>query len=496
MQFESFTVKSTLHVWLWILFGMLSCFFVGSITAAPVQEENKLDHRVAPYSFQPRNGDPVQGELGSFAVLENRQIKSAKRITLKYIRLPSTNKNPGFPIVYLAGGPGGSGTAAGRGKRFIMFQRLRELGDVILFDQRGTGMSHQLPAGASWKIPADAIATRKVYEEAALKAFQESLEIWNRENVDLAAYNTESSADDLADLCTVLGTPKIRIVGISYGTHLGLSFMRRHPDRLDRIVLAGVEGPNHTLKMPNDQQALLEQIQRWIDSDPKASAAYPNFVGTTRKLLQHLRQEPHTIRSADKESVITEFDIQYMLAAFLRGPEQFRSAPKMIYEMHEGNFRTASYIVPQFRSGEFRAMSIAMDIASGSTQERLDQLEQQAKETVLGDAINFPLNVVLSNGGDVSKWDLGDEFRANVVSDIPTLAVSGTADGRTPPGNAEQVLETLSKGQHLIIEGAGHSDPLFLSSPKIVDSIVAFLNGDEINTDPIVLPPIKFIAPR
>ena len=54
-------------------------------------------------------------------------------------------------------------------------------------------------------------------------------------------------------------------------------------------------------------------------------------------------------------------------------------------------------------------------------------------------------------------------FGAPVRSDIPALLISGTLDGRTPVRNGEEVLEYLPKAQHLIIEGAGHSDPLFLS---------------------------------
>lgn len=459
-------------------------------TTAALQSE-QLAHTTEAYSFKPDSGEAVNAVLGSFLVSENRNIKNSPRIRLKYVLLPSTNDKPGPPIVYLAGGPGGAGTDAGRGRRFSMFARLRELGDVILFDQRGTGMSNSLPVGGSWDIPLDIAATRKVYEAAAMEALRESLEIWKTADVDLSAYNTESSADDMADLCKVLDAPKIRIVGISYGTHLGLSFMRRHPDKLDRIVLAGVEGPDHTLKMPQDQQALLEQIQVWIDIDENAKAAYPDLVATTTRLLDRLRDNPHVIE-APRKIVITEFDVQYFLAAMLRGPTQFASIPKTIFEMENGDFRVLARFVSALRSGEFPAMGIAMDAASSATQARLQKIESQRTTTVLGDAINCPMNVVIP---ELKQLDLGSDFRSPVVSSIPTLAVSGTADGRTPPGNATEVLKTLSNGQHLIVDGAGHSDPLFLSSPQIVESIVGFLQGKRLVVTEITLPAIKFPLP-
>ena len=44
--------------------------------------------------------------------------------------------------------------------------------------------------------------------------------------IDLAAYNTEASADDLEDLRKALGAPKISLFGFSYGTHLALAAIR------------------------------------------------------------------------------------------------------------------------------------------------------------------------------------------------------------------------------------------------------------------------------
>ena len=88
------------------------------------------------------------------------------------------------------------------------------------------------------------------------------------------------------------------------------------------------------------------------------------------------------------------------------------------------------------------------------------------------------------------------DVRAPLVSDIPVLAISGTADGRTPVSNAVEVLATLSNGSHLIIEGAGHSDPLFLSSPRILQTMLKFYVGEKVGDSRIELEPIKFVLPR
>ena len=75
---------------------------------------------------------------------------------------------------------------------------------------------------------------------------------------------------------------------------------------------------------------------------------------------------------------------------------------------------------------------------------------------------------------------------------IPVLFISGTFDVRTPVTNAEEVRRGFPNSEHLIIEGAVHSDPLFLSSPKIKDAMLAFMKGNKIPTSRIELPPLKF----
>ena len=47
--------------------------------------------------------------------------------------------------------------------------------------------------------------------------------MWRSKGVDLAAYNTNESADDLEDLRKALGASKISLWATSYGTHLALA---------------------------------------------------------------------------------------------------------------------------------------------------------------------------------------------------------------------------------------------------------------------------------
>jgi pimeloyl-ACP methyl ester carboxylesterase len=376
-----------------------------------------------------------------------------------------------------------------------MFQSLRQLGDVIAFDQRGTGMSDRLPTSKHrWQVPGDQPVTREVVSQAIQEAIQKSVADWRQADVDLDAYNTRESAHDLEALRLVLGTEQLRLCGISYGTHLSLAYMRVFPESVHSAVLAGVEGLDQTLKLPADQQKLIEQIDAWVKKDPQASQAFPDFLGSVRRVLKRLESEPHVIKRDDKVShVLTKFDIQRLTAGLLTGPQYFRMLPNLFKQMDEGDFSQIVYFTGNLRRGSVGPMSSAMDAASGCTEKRAELIRQQAAETLLGDAINFPYECVRQS---LNVADLGDDFRAPLVSDIPVLAISGTADGRTPVSNAVEVLATLSNGSHLIIEGAGHSDPLFLSSPQILQTMLKFYAGEKVGDSQIELDPIKFVLPR
>jgi len=442
---------------------------------------------VEPYTFETRDGQTAEAELGRFRVPENRQRDAAsgnegRTIELAFVRFPSTNPTPGPPIVYLAGGPGGSGTGTAQGTRFDLFQELRAVADVIAYDQRGTGLSEQLPdCPHEIVIPLDETDSRTAYERLAVEAARACAAHWRRLDVDLAAYNTEESADDLEALRQVLDVDEISLWSISYGTHLALATLRRHPEAIASAVLAGVEGPDHTLKLPSHQQALLKQVDEIHRAEnPEASSLLEDIEA----VLAQLRRQPVLVE-IDSETVpvaISAFDAQWLAAALLGAPEVMM-LPDLFAEMRSGDFSTAARFMPLLkRPSGIRAMSAAMDVASGASIWRRAQIATEAKQTLLSDAINFPSSMF---DAALGVPDLGPDFRQPVTTDVPTLFISGTLDGRTPVANADEVRTGFSSHGHLVIEGAGHSDPLFLSSPVILERMRTLFSGGRVQSETI-----------
>lgn len=476
-----------------ILIGIL---VIVSASAGAQQKVGTL--KVKPYTFENGKGEKVAAEFGTLFVPEKRGDPSSNLIELAFVRFKSVAKVPGPPIVYLAGGPGGSGIGAAYGSRFPLFMAFREIGDVIAFDQRGTGYSKpNLRCYENLSIPLDVAPTR----EGAAKVYTENsancARYWRTvQRVDLTGYNTNESADDLEDLRKALGVPKISLWGISYGTHLALTTIRRHPRSISRAVLAGIEGPDHTYKLPSSIQAHLEDLAAVIKADPQVGKDIPDFLGLMKSVFDRLDAQPEIVEITDQRTkqkfkvIINKFVVQSYVANNI-GSTVTAYFPALFYRASKGDFSDLAQVwVNTARGSVGSGMSYMMDCASGQTTERRERIAQEAKKTLLEDLSNFPFPDVCE------AWkapDLGDEFRSPVKSDVPVLFISGTLDARTPVRNAEEYRKGFTNSTHMIIEGAVHSDPLFLSSPKIMDGMLEFLKEQPVTTTRITVAPMKFV---
>ncbi len=426
-------------------------------------------------------GDEVHGELKRFTVPENRHNPNTRDIELVYLHLKTQNPNPKPPIVYLAGGPGVSGVNTIRYALQDMVLPLLEDRDVIALDQRGTGRSNGLPTCNLDKgLPLDQAADRDAYEARARETASACAQFWREQGVDLEAYTTEENADDVDALRQNLGVEKIALWGGSYGSHLALSVLRRHEAHIDRVLVNGVEGPDHTLKLPSDTQALLEHL------DKKAAQLGVmkgrSFLETVETVITRLKKQPQTAfykddKGMDVKVVISAFDIQLLTAKNLRGPDEMKRLPAGFLRMVNGEFDFLAKTVAQLRNPRvLRAMPVLTDAASGASAHRLAKIKDQRDRTLLGDASNMCLHAAIEGLG---LPGLGDPFRSPIQSSVPVLLVSGSLDGRTPPANAEEVLKGLPNGAHILVEGAGHSGDIFTRG-NTLQYVMDFLHGKKV----------------
>ncbi len=456
-------------------------------------------YHAKPYTFEPSTGEKVAAELGEIEVPEDRAQPTSRRIKLRFVRFPATTPRPGSPIVYLAGGPGGSGIQSARGARFAVFMALRAIGDVIALDQRGTGISEgDLACTERYHLPLDRQLTRAALAEAFGGAARRCAERLVRSGVAVAGYHARQSAADLDDLRRALGADKLTLWGTSYGTTLALAALQRDARRIDRVILAGVEPLDQMLKLPSDQQRLLETVAELAARDPRLASR--DLVATIARLIAQLASAPARTTMIDPRSgaaielVLGPLDLQLAIAALLRGPETLALLPDLLARLDGGDWLALGVLGAMASTGELPSMmGIATDCASGASAAWLDRIAREARTTVLGDAINAPMPEICA-GLPITVLD--DAFRTNPRTSVPVLAISGTLDGRTPPSGADRVVERMRDARRLTLEGAGHGDDLFVASPRIVEVMLRFLRGELRADERIALPPLRFVPVR
>jgi len=407
------------------------------------------------------------------------------------VRFASTAAKPGPPIIYLAGGPGGLATRAAGGPRFPIFMALREVADVIAFDQRGTGLSNAIPERpASTRPP-------PVFTEAGLtdyfrQDFQEAWADWTKAGVAMTGYNTEQNADDIDDLRRHLGAETVDLWGISYGTHLALSMLKRHGDRVGRVALASLEGQDQTVKRPAAVDALLRQVDSLLAADPAVRAAIPDLPALMRRVHAKLEASPITVATtlngAPTVLRLGGFAIQLMAGGLIANPQTLVMLPGLYLALDAGKTEVLNPFVKEFAGLlGIAGMPEATDLASGISPGRLALVRREARTAVLGSALNFPMPQLL---GAVPGVDLGETFRTPLRIDHPALLVAGTLDGRTPMSEQDEVAAQFRRKSRVIVENAGHN--VFEAHPDVQGLLVRFFKGEAMADARLSLPPPKF----
>jgi pimeloyl-ACP methyl ester carboxylesterase len=440
---------------------------------------------------------------GYINVPENRNQSNSRLIPVKYVRFPATGDKKGSPIIYLSGGPGGSGidTAKYPNFRFPLFMALREFGDVIALDQRGTGASKTAPkCVSSYTLPLTTKLTNNSVTQLYQKAANECVTFWQNEGVDILGYTTTQSALDIDDLRVHLQAKKVSLWGISYGSHLTFSAMKELKGRIDKVVIASAEGLNQTVKLPAETDAYFARLQQAINTQPEAKKSYPNIIKLMHNVHKKLDVNPVAVSIPQKDGseikmLFQKVHLQIIASSMIADPQRGVKHLLMLYKTLEQG--SNAMLVEVLKRGyftsspiSFDAMSFAMDIASGITDERLALVNKQAKNSLLGLALNFPMPHLNKT---VKGLDLGDSFREDPVSDIPTLLLTGTLDGRTYPESQKLATQGLSNLTQVTINNAGHN--LFMVSPEVTKIIKLFLDDKEIAVKSISIDLPKF-APQ
>jgi len=201
---------------------------------------------------------------------------------------PEDGATESDPILYLEGGPGGSVLEFLYLTYNRNFKPLLVSGrDVILFDQRGVGVSR--PAldcpeqdRLFYELLDNEMNGRQLTEQQMDRLIIRAMETCARNlavKANLTDFSTRASAEDVADLIAALGYETVNLWGISYGSRLALEIMRSNPilvrsATLDSMVPAEVDLYG---EQPANLAAAFDLLFQSCANDKACNAAYPDL---------------------------------------------------------------------------------------------------------------------------------------------------------------------------------------------------------------------------
>jgi len=458
---------------------------LGALLLAPASaaaQPARSELRIEPYAFRLADGTDLAAERGTFSVSEDRSDPRSRRIEIGFVRFRSTNPDPGAPIVYLAGGPGGSGVATARGPRQPIFLALRAVADVIALDQRGVGLSNHIPPCTAERR----LDPAAVLGEAALTAYyrgtlQACALRWRAAGVGVNGYTTEQSADDLEDLRRALGVRRLDLWGISYGTHLAMATMRRHPGSVGRVALASAEGMDQTVKLPAHVDAAFARID---------SALGGGLAERMRRVHARFDAEPQTFTFAGPDGArITfradSFPLRMMAGFVAKNPDGFAQLAGAYAALDAGQTGPLAPLIWDYfyRNPISVGMGELMDLASGISPGRLALVRRQAPASIAGMAVNFPMPQL---SGSQTGLDLGAGFRREIRASHPVLLFAGDLDVRTPLEEQAAATAGLRRLHRIVVRNGGHD--LFEAHPDVPGLLADFFSGRPVTRTELALP--------
>ena len=421
-------------------------------------ETTALSAQTAAFRNCAIDGIPGVVRCGTVRVAESPDAAAGRQIDLRVIVAAAHSGAPlGDPVVPLAGGPGqGAADLA-----VMMAQRyafLRERRDIVLIDQRGTGASNGLHCTPAAK-PAELMG--KLFDAARLADCRDQL----AKRADLTKYSTQFAAADYARVFDQLGYRDVNIIGVSYGTRLGLELARRMPSRVRTLTLEGV-APSIPFEWPKMAAPDNERALRLLIEDCAADAgcrdSYPRFQLDVDRAFTRLAQAPVNVTVTDPMTAVADrvtfgtTDMAYALRGLLYGNEAL-SLPKWFREAAAGRFdafaqayvRRARTLDAQVATGVHLGVYCAEDVPF------VDWVaaQQLARNTRLG---TYLLDQYRRACEIWPRAPATASAREPVRSAVPALLMSGRRDPVTPPRTAEEAAKTLPNAKVLIWRYGAH----------------------------------------
>jgi pimeloyl-ACP methyl ester carboxylesterase len=371
-------------------------------------------------------------------------------------------------IIALAGGPG---------QPALPFAELFDeiLGpiaatrDLIVFDQRGIGLSDPLSCHA--------------FERPDLyRSFSQAIEACGSQlGAARPFYTTADTVADIEAIRQAGGYEKLVLYGTSYGTKVAEEYAQQYPGHVEALVLDSVVPPNGPEPLNRATFAAIPRILRQMCSDGMCAHVTSHPIADLARLLARIRRAPLRGRAIDAQGRAHEVPItaDELFEALLAGD----FSPSLRAEFLTG--------VAAAARGDTAPLARLLATAGGEAEEREDfdtplyyatscedqdfpwsrtgdasarmaQARTAAKALPASVFAPFTVSTALqeSNIPACAHWPYSTPAapaQDGPLPDVPTLILSGADDLRTPTANAREVAAQIPDAHLLVVPYTGHS---------------------------------------
>lgn len=402
---------------------------------------------------------------GYLQVPENHSIPEGRKLNIAYVILKARNSSTNNePLIFFMGGPGGEMLSPGFIEMWLNTPII-ENRDVILFDQRGTNYSAELPdIGLSLFniLAADAnVASEQAMFIDSLSLYKE---ICQKQGIDLGSFNSFENAKDVGLLMKHFAYKKYNLFGSSYGTRLARIVMEMYPEMVNSVILdspSPLEGDFLLSRLHGYTKAL----QRVIDNcelNVECKGKYPNLEHDYLIAIEEFKSNPLKIQfNGGKKFYVNSQDAIYLLRRRLYSRDALQSVPIFIEGLANRDTVIIKSVVEAERNIYFEKVNHSMFLSVENysqfnpdlTTEKIDSVYK--KLSLLPERLGY-FNSLYVAGQTWHNNRLTNNEKKFLRSEIPTLILVNRFDPATPPENGLILKKDLTNSTLLVLNKGGH----------------------------------------
>jgi pimeloyl-ACP methyl ester carboxylesterase len=374
-------------------------------------------------------------------------------------------------VIGLAGGPGQAALPLFESFAETLGPALRDR-DLVVFDQRGTGLSGLLRCPTLDRPPRG--DPRKAVQACGVAL-----------GASRAFYTSRDSAEDIEAIRRAEGVEKVSLYGTSYGTKVALAYAQRYPEHVERLVLdslVGLDGPDPYYR---DSFQAVPRVLRELCGGGACAGITEDPVVDLAALVRKLESAPlmgYVVGGDGKRRArrLGRFSVLDILFEGDFNPQLRADFPAAVRSALAGDAapvtrlariaRVHDYFPPDppqvFSPALFTATTCEEQAFPWNPAAPFGDRWQQALGTAasIPDSAFNPFDRATGRASDTLRlcapWPTAGPVQLpddRPLPNLPTLIVGGEADLRTPVENAQKLAATLPHASLVALPKTGHS---------------------------------------